>query len=223
MFVLADMTGRTPGAGVGRETAHCVAQHGRTDVCWQHVEILWIIKDICAGRHRYARQQNEQRYMRAQLGACQVGERNLIAMLDKYGVETVEECIDTLLDNADKHMRKLISSVPDGTYVGTSILEDSSDQDFGDMEFKATVEISGSDCKITLDSPEQIPYFVNSYEGNTYSGVYLGLMMFAKVEPPYNEGLYRCIELDPPHQIPGCTPLQSIPGWQRKSRHSSSQ
>ena len=134
--------------------------------------------------------------MRAQLGACQVGERNLIAMLDKYGIETVNDCVDALLDNADKHMREIIGSVPDGTYIGTSILEDSSDQDFGDMEFKATVEIKGSDCKITLDTPEQIPYFVNSYEGNTHSGVYLGLMMFAKVAPPYNEGLYRCIELD---------------------------
>jgi N-methylhydantoinase B len=149
--------------------------------------------------------------MRAQLGACQVGERNLIAMLDKYGVETVADCTDALLDSADKHMRALIESVPDGTYIGTSILEDSSDQDFGDMEFKATVEITGSDCKITLDSPPQIPYFVNSYEGNTHSGVYLGLMMFAKVEPPYNEGLYRCIELDPGPRGTICNAVEPAP------------
>ena len=28
------------------------------------------------------------------------------------------------------------------------------------------------------------------------SGVYLGLMMFAQVPPPYNEGLYRCVTVD---------------------------
>jgi N-methylhydantoinase B len=28
------------------------------------------------------------------------------------------------------------------------------------------------------------------------SGIYLGLMMFAEVPPPYNEGLYRCVTVD---------------------------
>ena len=41
-----------------------------------------------------------------------------------------------------------------------------------------------------------MPYFINSYEGNSHSGVYLGLMMFAQLPPPYNEGLYRCVTTD---------------------------
>jgi N-methylhydantoinase B len=41
-----------------------------------------------------------------------------------------------------------------------------------------------------------VPYFINSYEGNSHSGVYLGLMMFAQLPPPYNEGLYRCVSVD---------------------------
>ena len=41
-----------------------------------------------------------------------------------------------------------------------------------------------------------MPYFINSYEGNSHSGVYLGLMMFAALPPPYNEGLYRCVTVD---------------------------
>ena len=31
---------------------------------------------------------------------------------------------------------------------------------------------------------------------NSHSGVYLGLMMFAALPPPYNEGLYRCVSVD---------------------------
>jgi N-methylhydantoinase B len=131
----------------------------------------------------------------ALIGACQVGERNLLALIDKYGLDTVRAAIDELLDMADRHMRKLIAEVPDGTYTGTAILEDAG-HGFGDFEITATVTITGDACHIAIQSPPQIPYFINSYEGNSYSGVYLGLMMFAQLPPPYNEGLYRCVTVD---------------------------
>lgn len=131
----------------------------------------------------------------ALIGACQVGERNLIALLDKYGLEQVQACIAELLDMADRQMRALIRAVPDGTYKGTAILEDAG-HGFGDFEISATVTIEADTCRIAISSPPQIPYFINSYEGNSYSGVYLGLMMFAQLPPPYNEGLYRCVTVD---------------------------
>lgn len=133
--------------------------------------------------------------LNAQFGACRVGERNLIALLDKYGVETVRACIEELKAMADRHMRSLIADVPDGVYTGTAVLEDAG-HGFGDMEITATVEIAADTCRITIESPPQIPYFINSYAGNSMSGVYLGLMMFAQLPPPYNEGLYRCVSVD---------------------------
>ncbi|MEK0085717.1 hydantoinase B/oxoprolinase family protein [Benzoatithermus flavus] len=138
---------------------------------------------------------NQEGDFNAMLGAVQVGERNLIALLDKYGVEEARACIDELLAMADRHMRTLIASVPDGTYKGTAILEDAG-HGLGDFAITATVTIAGDSCHIRIDSPPQVPYFINSYEGNSYSGVYLGLMMFAQVPPPYNEGLYRCVTVD---------------------------
>ena len=131
----------------------------------------------------------------ALIGACQVGARNLIALLDKYGKEMVQDCIEELLDMANKHMSGLIAKVPDGTYSGTAILEDAG-HGFGDFDITATVTITGDSCHIEIASPPQIPYFINSYEGNSYSGVYLGLMMFAQLPPPYNEGLYRNVSVN---------------------------
>lgn len=131
----------------------------------------------------------------ALIGACQVGERNLLAMLRKYGPRTVEAAVDTLLDMAESHMRALIATVPDGTYSGTAVLEDAG-HGLGDFDITATVTIAGDSCHIRIDSPPQVPYFINSYEGNSHSGVYLGLMMFAQLPPPYNEGLYRCVTVD---------------------------
>lgn len=158
----------------------------------------------------------------AQLGAVQVGERNLLAMLDKYGLEEVQACIDELMNMADRQMRALIAQVPDGTYTGVSSIEDAG-HGFGDLDITATVTIKGDECKICIDSPPQIPYFINSYEGNSYSGVYLGVMMFAQLPPPYNEGLYRCFDVDmgpkgticnaqepAPHMNSTTTPMETL-------------
>lgn len=131
----------------------------------------------------------------ALIGSCQVGKRSLLALVERYGLQTVQACIAELQDMADRHMRKLISAVPDGTYSGAAIVEDAG-HGLGDFEITATVTITGDSCHIAIDSPPQVPYFINSYEGNSYSGVYLGLMMFAQVPPPYNEGLYRCVTVD---------------------------
>ncbi len=138
---------------------------------------------------------DQQGDFNALIGACKVGARALIGLMDKYGKETVQTCIAELLDMAEAHMRSLIAKVPDGTYVGTAILEDAG-HGFGDFDITATVTITGDSCHIAIQSPPQIPYFINSYEGNSHSGVYLGLMMFAQLPPPYNEGLYRCVSTD---------------------------
>lgn len=167
--------------------------------------------------------------LNAQYGACRVGERNLIALLDKYGVETVRDCIAELKNMADRHMRALIGGIPDGSYEGAAILEDAG-HGFGDMEIKATVQIRGENAHITIVSPPQVPYFINSYAGNSMSGVYLGLMMFAQVPPPYNEGLYRCISVDlgtpgticnasepAPHVNSTTTPMETLTDAVRKA------
>lgn len=138
---------------------------------------------------------NQEGDLNAQYGACAVGERNMIALLDKYGIETVRGAIEELKSMADHHMRSLISSIPDGDYHGEAVLEDSG-HGLGDMTISADIVIKDSDVHIKITSPPQVPYFINSYAGNSMSGVLLGLMMFAQVEPPYNEGLYRCVTVD---------------------------
>ena len=132
---------------------------------------------------------------KALIGACQLGEKNLINLIKKYGLDKVNLCIDELLAMADKHMRNLIKEIPNGEYIGNATLEDAG-HGLGDIDITANLKIKDDSCIIEISSPPQVPYFINSYEGNSYSGVYLGLMMFAQLPPPYNEGLYRCVKVN---------------------------
>ncbi|MCP2040005.1 N-methylhydantoinase B [Neisseria sp. HSC-16F19] len=167
--------------------------------------------------------------LNAQFGACRVGERNLIRLLDKYGVETVQAAIAELKNMADRHMRSMIAQVPDGQYRGEAVLEDSGHGQ-GNLTITADITVKGDTVHVDITSPPQVPYFINSYEGNSVSGVYLGLMMFAQVPPPYNEGLYRCmtINLGPkgtlcnaqepaPHVNCTTTPMETLTDAVRKA------
>ncbi|ATJ81603.1 hydantoinase B/oxoprolinase family protein [Halomonas beimenensis] len=133
--------------------------------------------------------------LNAQYGACGVGERHLLGLLERYGVKTVRAAIAELKAMADRQMRSLIHDVPDGSYSGTAVLEDSG-HGLGDLTIQAHIQVRGDEVDIRIESPPQVPYFINSYEGNSMSGVLLGLMMFAQIPPPYNEGLYRCVSVD---------------------------
>lgn len=171
--------------------------------------------------------------LNAQFGACRVGERNLIALLDKYGITELQACIAELKNMADSQMRSLFEAVPDGEYYGSAVLEDAG-HGYGEMEITSKVTITGDNIHIEVQSPPQIPYFINSYEGNSMSGVYLGLMMFAQLPPPYNEGLYRCVTVDlgdkgtlcnaqepAPHVNCTTTPMETLTDSVRKALESA--
>ena len=101
--------------------------------------------------------------LRAQMGTVQIGERNMIALVDKYGVEEVQACLDELLDMADRSMRSLIAKVPDGVYKATTVLEDAG-HGLGDLQISATVTIAADNCHIAIESPPQVPYSLPLYQ-----------------------------------------------------------
>jgi N-methylhydantoinase B len=138
---------------------------------------------------------NQAGDLRAQQGAVNVGERYLVAILEKYGKQEVKTCVSELLDLAEGQMRRQIAALPDGVYAGSSFVEDVG-HGLGDKEIEVTITVKGERMVIALAAPPQIPFYTNSYRANTTSGVYLGLVMFMTPAPPYNEGMYRPIEID---------------------------
>ena len=73
-----------------------------------------------------------------------------------------------------------------------AILEDAC-HGFGHFEIRADMKMTGDRCHIEISSQTLIPCFIISHEGNSYSGVYPGPMMFAQLPPPDDEGLYLCV------------------------------
>lgn len=138
---------------------------------------------------------NQAGDIRSQLGAVGVAERRLIELCEKYGVEELRKGTDALKALAARQMSDVIREAGDGVGVATTTIEDIG-HGFGNIEIEITARIVGESLEIELESPPQLPYYINSYESNTISSVYLGLLMWAQLPPPYNEGLYKNVTVN---------------------------
>ena len=131
----------------------------------------------------------------AQLAASTLAERRLVHLLERYGVKTTKECLNSLLDRAERMMRAEITLMPDGQYEGHAIIEDDR-HGSGDLEISATVTIRGDTVSVALEAPPQTRSYINSYSANSMSAVYLGLISYTSPDMPHNEGMYRPVNVD---------------------------
>jgi N-methylhydantoinase B len=143
-------------------------------------------------------QEQQRNDMGAQLASLSIAERNLLALLRRYGKETVKAAVARILDIGERNMRAAISAMPDGVYHGSAPVED--DGRSGEMAIQSTVEIERDAMTVTVSSPPQVLSYINSYWANTISSIYYAAVMYARVPLPLNEGLYRPVQvhLGPP-------------------------
>ena len=59
-----------------------------------------------------------QHDMKAEIGACRVGERRMLALLEKYGRASFEAHKQALFDATRKMMESEIAAIPNGIYSG---------------------------------------------------------------------------------------------------------
>ena len=148
--------------------------------------------------------------IRAQIGAAQLAQDRLGALLDHHGVETVEESIDHMIDYAARRFREEVRAWPDGTYEGDCWVDH---DPRGNPDIHLHVAITVDDDRLSIDytgSDERPELQAWSTYGNTrgYTVGQIAAMMDPEI--PKNEGFFEAIELIVPQ---GCVlnPLPNRP------------
>jgi N-methylhydantoinase B len=134
--------------------------------------------------------------LNCQIGACNIGERSLLALLDKYGRETLASAIDQIFDASEQQVRAAIANIPDGDYRAERLI----DQDGIDRDRRIAVrlllKVRGTDVTFDFaDSDEQASGYVNSTLPNTASSCYLALFMSIGSGIRFNEGAMRALHV----------------------------
>lgn len=132
----------------------------------------------------------------AQLSGCLLGRDLTAELVDKYGVETFEKAVETILDQAEEAARALIRSMPDGTYTTETFLDNDR---AGDEPLPIRVKVIVQGDELTVDYSDM----AHQVDGPINSGFFGGGRTTARVAFKYlmgademaNEGTFRPIKL----------------------------
>jgi N-methylhydantoinase B len=157
----------------------------------------------------------------AMIGACTVGERELEALLERYGVDTVREATHGLLDAAETAARAVIGRIPDGSYPAEwYVHDDGIDHDLR-ATIRVTVTIAGDRARFDFSGTDpQVAGYVNAPLAVTISSVMIAFFMIADEELPHNDGIMRIVEVIAPE---GCLVNPRFPAPTGFGNHLSDQ
>ncbi|MHC4516241.1 MAG: hydantoinase B/oxoprolinase family protein [Planctomycetota bacterium] len=137
-----------------------------------------------------------QEDMRAEIGACTVGERRLVALIEKYGLECFQAHKEYLFDATRKMMEAEIRSIPDGVYQGEAkVYYDGKNPG---SEYTIRVKITVADEHIVFDYSEtdaQTNGFVNGTYTSSASATILTFLQMVNPDIPHNDGMIQPIDI----------------------------
>jgi N-methylhydantoinase B len=147
--------------------------------------------------------------LQAQISSCNVGKDRYLDLVDKYGLETLQNAGEALMDYAEALLRNEIREIPDGTYYAEDHLDDDGRNRGERLKIAAEVTVDGSDITVDMsESADQTPTGYNvPFHGSTDVCIYFtvrSLLMDTFVHDEYlpqNSGTFEPVH---PKARPGC-------------------
>ncbi|MDR3495992.1 MAG: hydantoinase B/oxoprolinase family protein [Ancalomicrobiaceae bacterium] len=147
--------------------------------------------------------------MEAQVRTSEIGAERFLALVRHYGLKTVMDAFEDLLDYSERLMRKAIADLPDGQYSALTHIDgylDDPDPAYRDLPIKVTLTVEGDTITVDLtgtapqvsDRPINMPLVgtVDIAIWLTLRSILLDSIVYGSI--PQNEGLTRPIRIVAP-------------------------
>lgn len=131
--------------------------------------------------------------LRAQLAACRAGAQRIEALVERYGIEAVNQSIARLFADSEERCRRIVAAIPNGEYIASSFLDhDMVDKD-DPLDIVARVVVAGSDMTIDLTGcARQRRSSINS---RTRAAAYVAYKAITAPLEPVNEGSFAALDV----------------------------
>ncbi|GMU48727.1 MAG: N-methylhydantoinase [Candidatus Desulfobacillus denitrificans] len=137
-----------------------------------------------------------QHDMKAEMGACTVGERRLLELLDKYGLESYEAHKQALFEATRKMMEAEIAKIPNGKYSGEGFIYYDGRHEGSKFTIRVDIEVKDRSIKFDYSRTDaQTNGFVNGTFTSSASATILTLLQMVNPDIPHNEGMVQPIEI----------------------------
>jgi N-methylhydantoinase B len=136
--------------------------------------------------------------LEAQFATCNLGERELLRLIESYGADELDGYFDALIDYGEQLTRAAIKAWPDGDYNFEDFIDgDGFTTDAIPIRVKLTVKGDHLFVDFAGSSP-QVKGAINSTLSFVKSATYLSVRCALDEEVPNNAGVYRCITISAP-------------------------
>ncbi len=137
--------------------------------------------------------------IKAQMGACSVGERLVNSLLQRYGFDQLRNQIKLLFDSTEKMVRAEIRRIPDGEYRGQSWMYYDGIHDGSRFKINLTITVKNDEIYFDYSGTDkQTEGFANAPLGASMSAVILTFLMLIDPDIPHNDGLLRPLHVHIP-------------------------
>lgn len=137
--------------------------------------------------------------MRAQVGACKVGERRLEEIASKYGAKTVKAAMKELLRQSEELSKLEVNRMREGRYEAETFLDDDNLHLGVPIRLKVLVTIKGG--RFHVDFSEMNPQVSGPVNAGYFGGVGMARAAFKAVttpQRPLNEGDFAALDVNLP-------------------------
>ncbi|MGE0154992.1 MAG: hydantoinase B/oxoprolinase family protein [Reyranellaceae bacterium] len=136
---------------------------------------------------------------RAQIAALKVGERELLALAERYSPNVLVAYYADLLDAAERLAREEISKWPDGEYSFVDHIDDDGINPEPPVTIAAKLVVRGSDIHLDFaGTSAQVGSAINSTMSSTRSAAMLAVRSVMSGDIPNNAGFFRPITVTAP-------------------------
>jgi N-methylhydantoinase B len=140
--------------------------------------------------------------LRAQRAANITGERRLLELAGKHGIELLRAGTAEILDYAERRTRARLAELPDGTYEAEDVMEDDASREPRDIRLRVSATISSD--RLTLDftgTDPQVQGNLNCPLPVTKSAAFFAVRVLTDPDGPPSAGAFRPVEVIAPQ---GC-------------------
>jgi N-methylhydantoinase B len=136
--------------------------------------------------------------LQAMIETCRTAETRINELAAKFGVSTLLSATEILLNRTEAHMRELIFSIPDGSYVYEDYLDASGTTD-DPVLLKTRIEVAGSDIHVDFTgTSQQVAGPINASLAVTTTASFCILKTVLDPDSPINHGAFRPVRVTAP-------------------------
>jgi N-methylhydantoinase B len=158
--------------------------------------------------------------LRAQLAACEIAQRKVVALVQRYGVDDSVSHMREILDYTERLARAAVGELPDGEYAFEDWIDDDG-MDIGQpIRLFVTIRKKGETVEFDwTGSAPQVRGAINCTLSVTEAASYTALRSILPGSIPNNDGVFRVIETTAPAgtianvAMPGACAARALTGF----------